>query len=102
MNAQIIYAVSNSSMELYRGNTRSTFCNHLSKEIFVDQTGKNCLWLNLENLLTENTIVTYNKSDNLPDIIFNHSRKDQSKFFKMSKQNFSSNESVKHYLKLEL
>ena len=102
MNPQIIYALSNSSMELYRGNTRSTFCNQLSKEIFVDQTRKNCLWLNLENLLTENTIVTYNKSDSLPDIIFNHSRKDQSKFFKMSKQNFNSNESVKDYLKLEL
>ena len=102
MNAQIVYAVSNSSMELYPSNTRARFCNHLSKEVFVQETGKNSLWLTLENLLTENTIVSYNKSDNLPDIIFNHSRRDKSKFFKMSKQNFRSNESVKDYLKVEL
>ena len=81
MNSQIVYAVSNSSMELYPSNTRSRFCNHLSKEVFVQETGKNSLWLTLENLLTENTIVSYNKSDNLPDIIFNHSIRDKSSFF---------------------
>ena len=102
MSAQIVYAVSNSSMELYPGNTRAKFSNHLSKEVFVQNTGKNSLWLTLENVLSENSIVNYTKSDNLPDIIFNHSERDKSRFFRMSKQKFTSNESVKDYLKFEL
>ena len=68
MNGGVIYALSNSSMTIYPDNTRANYINTLPRTIGVSQVGASSIWLSLESVAIENSIIPYKKSEE-PDII---------------------------------
>ena len=68
MSTNIIYTLSNSSMKIYPNNTRTKFTNKLYKQIEVTRQGYDSLWMSLESITFENTIIQY-KGDTSYDII---------------------------------
>ena len=68
MNEGVIYTLSNSSMTIYPDNTRANYINTLPRTIGVSQVGASSIWLSLESVAIENSIIPYKKSEE-PDII---------------------------------
>ena len=68
MSEGVLFALSNSSLDIYPGNTRSSYTNRLPATISVSKIGVSGLWLSLESLAIENSIIPYKKSVD-PDII---------------------------------
>ena len=62
MNEGVIYALSNSSTAIYPDNTRSDYINTLPRAIGVSKIGVNSIWLSLEAVAIENSIIPYKKS----------------------------------------
>ena len=58
-----MFALSNSSTDIYPDNTRSSYTNKLPRTISVSKVGVNGLWLSLESLAIENSIIPYKKSE---------------------------------------
>ena len=68
MNEGIAYTLSNASMDVYPKNTRAQYTNTTSKTLtLIDVDGKS-LWVCLEAVTIENSIVQY-KRTNDADII---------------------------------
>ena len=68
MSEGVLFALSYSSLDIYPGNTRSSYTNRLPATISVSKIGVSGLWLSLESLAIENSIIPYKKSVD-PDII---------------------------------
>ena len=94
MISEVIYAISNSSMNLYPNNSRAKFCSKLPKELIATKKAENYLWLSVENIILANTLVNYQKSDTLPDIIFKNVEKEQNKLFYMPERCFETERSI--------
>ena len=74
-NSELIYTLSNSSMKFYPENARTKYTNKLSKYISTSIPGHNFLWISLESITFENSIIQYEKN-NIPDIIsYSNTRK---------------------------
>ena len=63
MSEGVLFALSNSSTDIYPDNTRSSYTNKLPRTISVSKVGVNGLWLSLESLAIENSIIPYKKSE---------------------------------------
>ena len=87
MTNELIYAVSNSSMDVFPTNSRTNFSNKFPKEISPTRDD-NTLYLSVESLIMENTIVQYKHKNGLPDIIWKSSNLIKS--FKMPERWFNS------------
>ena len=59
MSEGILFALSNNSLDIYPGNTRSSYTNRLPATISVSKIGVKGLWLSLESLAIENSIIPY-------------------------------------------
>ena len=94
MLAEIIYAISNSSMHLFSNNTKTRFRNKFPKELSVFNRVDNSLWISVENIVMENTVTNYRKKSKLPEIIFTSDKTDQSRMFHMSERHFKTDKSV--------
>ncbi len=68
MSEGVLFALSNSSLDISPGNTRSSYTNRLPATISVSKIGVKGLWLSLASLAIENPIIPYKKSE-VPDII---------------------------------
>ena len=101
MTSEIVYAISNSSLNLYPYNSRTNFCNKLPKELSAINRSDNSLWISVENFIMENSIITYQKKSNVPDIIFTNIATEQNKFLYMSERCFDTEESVELFLMSE-
>ena len=75
MSTTTLYTLSNSSMTIYTKNTRSAYRNRLSKPVSVSNLGINSLWLALQSITFENTIIPYTLSKS-PDIILIDTKRD--------------------------
>ena len=98
MTSELIYAVSNSSMDVFPTNSRTNFSNKFPKEISTIHDD-NALYLSVENLILENTIVQYKNKKGLPDIIWKSSN--SIKLFKMPERWFNTPQSMEMFLKRE-
>ena len=75
MREQSLYVLSNSSMNVFPSNTRTEFSNKFSKEIQVTTQDRNeNLWISIENVNIQNTIIPYKSIDGMPDIICHSSK----------------------------
>ena len=103
MTSEIIYAISNSSMELYPNNTKAKFRNKLPKELSVVNRGDNSLWISFENVIMENAITNFRNNNNVvvPDMVFTSNQSDDSRVLQMSKSYFNTGKSVEQFLKSE-
>ena len=98
MTNELIYAVSNSSMDVFPTNSRTKFSNKFPKEISIT-CNDNSLYLSVENLILENTIIQYKNKRDSPDIIWKSSK--LFKTFKMPERWFNTSKSLEMFLKSE-
>ena len=98
MTNELVYAVSNSGMDIFPTNSRTQFSNKFPKEIFTTHDD-NALYLSVENLILENTIIQYKNKRGLPDIIWKASN--SIKLFKMPERWFNTTQSMEMFLKRE-
>ena len=98
MTSELIYVVSNSGMDVFPKNSRTKFSNNFPKEISITHND-NALYLSVENLILENTIIQYKNRRGSPDIIWKSSRLVKS--FKTPERYFNSSQSVEMLLKSE-
>ena len=88
MEDEIIYTISNASMNLFPQNSRAKFSNALPKVITTKYANISSLYVSLENLIMENSIVQYKGEINTPDICW--SIKDKNYPFLLKESNFES------------
>ncbi len=69
MNKGSFYILSNACMDIFPANTRSTFSNTLTKQFNVNNVGSNSLWLAVDSITIENSIIQYIRTDSEHDII---------------------------------
>ena len=98
MISELIYVVSNSGMDVFPKNSRTKFSNNFPKEISITHND-NALYLSVENLILENTIIQYKNRRGSPDISWKSSRLVKS--FKMPERYFNTSQSVEMFLKLQ-
>ena len=98
MTSELIYAVSNSGMDIFPTNSRTQFSNKFPKEISTTHDD-NALYLSVENLIMENTIIQYKNKRGLPDIIWK--APNSIKLFKMPERWFNTTQSMEMFLKRE-
>ena len=96
MDRELLYAISNSSMDIYPENSRTKFSNKFPKEILID-SDTNSLWVSIETIIMENTIVQYKAMNNTPDIIWFSSNFHTS--FTMPERCFDGPKSLEVFLK---
>ena len=68
MGEGVLFALSISSLDICSGNKHSSYTNRLPAAISLSKIGVSGLWLSLECLAIENSIIPYKKSED-PDII---------------------------------
>jgi len=72
-----LYLISNGSMSIFPENKRSRYINRLSKPLSVQDNSLSYLYIALESVTIENSIIQYRSEDRYPDIIcFNKSMED--------------------------
>lgn len=98
MTNEVMYALSNSSMDVFPTNSRTNLSNKFPKEISTTRDD-NTLYPSVENLVMENTIVQYKNQKGLPDMIWKSSNLIKS--FKMLVRWFNSPQSMEIFLKKE-
>ena len=68
MNEGVVYTLSHASMGVYPKNTRAQYVNALPKTLTLTNVAINSLWLCLEAVTMENSIVQYKRTSDA-DII---------------------------------
>ena len=89
MSNLIFYTISNASMSLYPENSRSGYLNHLPKQICTSSSGSKALWLSLESITFENSIIQYKRRED-PDIISFHQDNKTAVLFFMPEKYFEN------------
>ena len=69
MNEGSFYVLSNACMNIFPTNARSIYSNTLTKPIKVRNVGVNSLWLALESVTIENSIIQYKNTDVKYDLL---------------------------------
>ena len=87
MSGDIIYLLSNASMNVFSNNTRSLYSNTLAKPITASLSRGDLLWVSLESVTLENYIIQYPKQID-PDIIYFTSKQ----IFDITDEEFRQNE----------
>ncbi len=99
MNRELLYAISNSNMDMFPVNSRTKFSNKFPKEFSIDNINDNAIWISVENIIMQNTIIQYKNIGNIPDIIWFTSN--FHKTFSMPEICFDSPKSIETYLRSE-
>lgn len=63
MNEESCYVLSNACMNVFPTNTRSNYSNTLTKQLKVKYVGVNSLWMALDSVTIENSIIQYKNID---------------------------------------
>ena len=69
MNKGSFYVLSNGCMNIYPDNVRTNYSNTLAKQINIPLVESNSLWLALESITVEHSIIQYKDSDVSRDIM---------------------------------
>ena len=69
MNKGSFYVLSNGCMDIYPDNVRTRYSNTLTKQINIPLVESNSLWLALESITVEQSIIQYKDSDVTHDIL---------------------------------
>ena len=69
MNKGSFYVLSNGCMNIYPDNVRTNYSNTLPKQINIPLVESNSLWLALESITVEHSIMQYKDSDVSHDIL---------------------------------
>ena len=69
MNKGSFYVLSNGCMDIYPDNVRTRYSNTLTKQINIPLVESNSLWLALESITVEHSIIQYKDSDVSHDIL---------------------------------
>ena len=64
-----LYLISNGSMGIFPENKRSRYINRLSKPLSLQDNSLSYLYIALESVTIENSIIQYRSEDRYPDII---------------------------------
>ena len=94
MNEGAFYVLSNACIDTFPSNTRSKYSNTLSKQLNVKHTSVNSLWLALDSLTIQNSIVQYKNNDDLYDMLAVNTGIG----FSMSEKWFESSQSFLNFL----
>ena len=101
MTSESIYVISNSNMRMFPDNSRTAFSNKFPKELSVSNEGDNALWVIVENVIFENTMIRYRKKDAVPDIMLTDIPRRKNILFKMPERWFDNNRSLENFLSSE-
>ena len=68
-NSVAIYIISSGSMEIHPANKRSSFTNKLARPLTLPIKHESSLFLGLESIAIENSIIQYPSVDQYPDLL---------------------------------
>ena len=69
MNKRSLYVLSNGCIDISPDNVRTSYSNILTKQINLSAIGSNSLWVALESITVEHSIIQYKDSDVSHDIL---------------------------------
>lgn len=102
MSSQHVYTISNASMDIFPENSRGSFSNILPKPIKPKNENTKALYLSLDNLIMENTLVQYSSEPFTPDIYWFNPSNSDSRTFYLDISKFHSRKSLLLLLRKEI
>ena len=95
------YLISNGSMNIFPDNSRSFFVNRLASPISSNPNSTKSIYLSLDSIVFENSIIQYPSFDSLPDIIcFNQKTENKPDLFKLPEIYFENSQKLVNLLKI--